>query len=136
MTTIYCDEAGNTGANLLDPDQPFFVLASNDFSVDEANEMLGRVRSGQGGEAKFTTLKRRPEGVARLIRLLADPRLNDNRVRVEVFHKRYMIVTKLVDLVAETLIHDIGGKRFTAPVCSLVIEKYVLPAPDMRAPGR
>lgn len=112
MTTIYCDEAGNTGANLLDPDQPFFVLASNDLSVDEANDLLEHVRSGQGGEPKFTTLKRRPEGVDRLIRLLADPRLNDNRVRVEVFHKRYMVVTKMVDLVAETLIHDVGGNLY------------------------
>lgn len=112
MTTIYCDEAGNTGANLLDPNQPFFVLASNDLAVDEANELLEHVRSGQGGEPKFTTLRRRPEGVARLIRLLADPRLNNNRVRVEVFHKRYMVVTKMVDLVAETLIHNIGGDLY------------------------
>lgn len=112
MTTIYCDEAGNTGANLLDPDQPFFVLASNDFSEDEATVLLEHVRSGQGGEPKFTTLRRRPEGIARLIRLLSDPRLNQSRVRIDIYHKRYMIVTKLVDLVAETLIHKVGGDLY------------------------
>jgi hypothetical protein len=56
VTTIYCDEAGNTGANLLDPDQPFFLLASNDFSSSEADALLEHVRSGQGGEPKFSVL--------------------------------------------------------------------------------
>jgi hypothetical protein len=112
MTTIFCDEAGNTGANLLDPEQPFFVLASNDFSIEEANSLLEHVRSGQGFEAKFSSLRRRPEGIARVIRLLADPRLNGSRVRIGVFHKRYMVVSKMVDLVAETLIHHVGGDLY------------------------
>ncbi len=112
MTTIFCDEAGNTGANLLDPDQPFFVLASNDFTNGEADALLEHVRSGQGGEPKFSVLRRRPEGLARVIRFLSDPRLNQDRVRIGVFHKRYMVVTKMVDLVAETLIHQIGGDLY------------------------
>lgn len=112
MTTIYCDEAGNTGANLLDPEQPFFILASNDFSEEEATALLDYVRSAQGGEPKFSTLRRRPESIARLIRFLSDPRLNKDRVCISVFHKRYMIVTKLVDLIAETLIHKIGGDLY------------------------
>lgn len=112
MTTIYCDEAGNTGANLLDPEQPFFVLASNDFSVAEANALLEHVRSSQGGEPKFSTLRRRPEGIARIIRLLADPLLNQDRVRISVFHKRHMVVSKLVDLIAENLIHHVGGDLY------------------------
>lgn len=112
MTTIYCDEAGNTGANLLDQEQPIFVLASNDFSEVEARSLLDYVRSGQGGEPKFSTLRRRPEGIARVIRLLADPRLNSDRVRISVFHKRYMVVTKLVDLIAENVMHEMGGDLY------------------------
>lgn len=112
MTTIYCDEAGNTGGNLLDTEQPYFVLASNDFSVDEATAVLDHVRSAQGGEPKFSVLRRRPEGVARVIRLLSDPRLNRERIRIDVFHKRYMVVSKMVDLVAETLIHQVGGDLY------------------------
>jgi hypothetical protein len=108
MTTIYCDEAGNTGANLLDSEQPLFILASNDLSAEEANSLLEHVRSGQGGEPKFSTLRRRPEGIAKVIRLLADPRLNGSRAKISVFHKRYMVVQKLVDLVAENLFHAVG----------------------------
>ncbi|MET4579444.1 DUF3800 domain-containing protein [Ottowia thiooxydans] len=108
MTTIYCDEAGNSGANLLDPEQPCFVLASNDFSREEAESLLEHVRSAQGAEPKFTGLRKSGNGVARLIRFLADPRLSNERVVVDVFHKKFMVTTKLVDIVAETVAHEFG----------------------------
>lgn len=112
MPTIYCDEAGNSGANLLDRDQPFFVLASNDFSRDEATALLEHVRSPQGAEPKFTALKKSGAGIAKLIRFLSDPRLDENRVVADVFDKRFMVVTKMVDLIAETLIHRMGGDLY------------------------
>ena len=108
MTTIYCDEAGNSGANLLDPKQPCFVLASNDFSREEAESLLEHVRSAQGAEPKFTALRKSGNGVAKLIRFLADPRLSNERVVVDVFHKKFMVTTKLVDIVAETVMHEFG----------------------------
>ncbi len=108
MSEIYCDEAGNSGENLLDPRQPAFVLASTDLGYSEAKDLLGKVRSRQGGEPKFKTLKRTPDGVRRLSELFTDPRLNSDRVAISVFHKRFMIVTKMVDLIAETVIHNIG----------------------------
>jgi hypothetical protein len=78
----------------------------------DASTLLDHVRSVQGGEPKFSTLRRRPDGIKRLIRFLSDPRLNKDRVCISVFHKRYMIVAKLVDLIAETLIHKIGGDLY------------------------
>ena len=105
---IYCDEAGNSGQNLLDPDQPFFVLASTDLGSVEASELIERVRSPQGGEPKFKTLRKTPDGLLRLSTLLTDPRINKSRIALTAFHKRYMIVTKMVDLIAETVIHQIG----------------------------
>ncbi len=112
MTTIYCDEAGNTGANLLDPEQPIFVLASNDFSKEEALSLLEHVSMQAGSEPKFSTLKKRPEGVAKLIRFLSDPRVNRDRVFTDASHKRFMIIAKMVDLVAETLINHRGGDLY------------------------
>ncbi len=108
MTTIYCDESGNSGERLIEKKQPFFVLASNDYGQSEALNLLEHVRSHQGGEPKFKVLKKTPEGIRRLTRLFADPRLNNNRVVVDVYHKRFMVVTKMVDLIAETLFHEIG----------------------------
>ncbi|WP_439845226.1 DUF3800 domain-containing protein [Aeromonas veronii] len=39
IPTIFFDESGNTGSNLLDPDQPVFTLSSCIFS-DKESEML------------------------------------------------------------------------------------------------
>lgn len=108
MTTIYCDEAGNTGEHLLDPQQPCFVLASNDLSREEATALVKIVASPQGGEPKFSTLKRTSAGQRRLSQLLTDPRLNKDRVVIFALHKKFMVYTKLVDLVMETILHDRG----------------------------
>ncbi|CAD1796075.1 hypothetical protein CPBF426_10630 [Xanthomonas arboricola pv. juglandis] len=112
MATVFCDEAGNTGANLLDGTQPFFVLASNNFAAEEAEQLLDHVQLPRGSEPKFTTLRKSVPGVAKLIRFLSDPRLSCERVVADVFDKRFMVVTKLVDLVVETLIHKIGGDLY------------------------
>lgn len=109
---IYCDEAGNTGERLLDEEQPFFILASNNFGKSEALALLEHVRSPQGGEPKFKTLKKTPSGINRLIRLLSDPRLNRDRVFVTTYDKRFLVITKLVDLIAETLVHESGGDLY------------------------
>lgn len=108
MTIIFCDEAGNTGEHLLDPNQRGFVLASNDFSEEEASTLLGHVRSSQGGEAKIATLKKTNAGIDRLGALLHDPRLNGTRIATLIFDKKFMVYTKLVDLIMETLMHEAG----------------------------
>lgn len=108
MGFIYCDEHGNTGEHLLDRRQPVFALASNDFSPQEAEELLHIVRSQGAAEVKFKTLRKTPAGQARLARLLTDPRLNSSRVAAYSLDKRFMVVTKMVDLVMETLMEKIG----------------------------
>ncbi|MES3004287.1 MAG: DUF3800 domain-containing protein [Pseudomonadota bacterium] len=110
--TIFCDEAGNSGANLLDPEQPLFVLASNDFTAGEAEHLLGYVRSNQGAEPKFSRIKRSAEGVRGLIRFLSDPTLKEDRIVTDVYHKRFMVMAKLVDLIEETLVHEVGGDLY------------------------
>lgn len=108
MTSIYCDESGNSGEALTDFLQPYFVLASNDYSKAEAEELLRHVHSPQAKEAKFINLKKSSNGIRKLAKFLADPRLNETRVLVNIYHKRFMIITKMVDLIIENLLNDIG----------------------------
>jgi hypothetical protein len=42
---ISCDEAGFTGNNLLNPDQPFFAYASHDFPLAEAETLIRQLRA-------------------------------------------------------------------------------------------
>lgn len=100
---VHFDEAGNTGAALLDPNQPVFVLASADFTRDEADELLELVRTPQTQEVKFTSLKKSNTGKRRLLQFLSSSLLTPARVKVSITHKRYMAMCKAVDLIEETL---------------------------------
>ncbi len=106
--TIFFDEAGNTGAALTDPAQPVFVLASTDMTNEEAEVVLARVRTAQAREAKFISLRKSDVGRRRLLELIGSGQLDPQRIRSIVMHKRFMVVTKLVDIIEEPLAHASG----------------------------
>lgn len=104
---IAFDEAGNTGQNLLDATQPVFVLASVHLSDKEAGRLVDRVAS-QAAELKFSTLKRRVSGRRIVVEILKSPLVERSRMKVVIYHKRFMITTKIVDMLVETLFHASG----------------------------
>lgn len=108
MPTVFFDEAGNTGAALTDREQPVFVLASTDLSGEEAGAVLARVRTAQTREVKFTALRKSSAGRRRLLDLLGSAQIEPKRVKTTVIHKRFMVVTKFVDIIKETLAHADG----------------------------
>lgn len=108
MKKIYLDESGNTGADLLDSKQPTFVLSSNDYSDEEASELIQCVKSDQGGEIKFSRLKKSGRGRRRLLEFIEQELINKDRVKTTVFHKKYMTLTKVVDILIENVAHATG----------------------------
>lgn len=55
--TIYFDESGFTGYNLLDPNQPIFTIASADIDERNAEEILrDSFPEYQGAEFKFSNV--------------------------------------------------------------------------------
>ncbi len=57
--TIYFDESGNTGSNLLDPQQKFFSVGSTDLAEDESNTILQKhFQKHVGKDIKFKKLFR------------------------------------------------------------------------------
>ena len=106
--TVFFDEAGNTGAALTDSAQPVFVLASTGLTDDEAEGVLGVVRTPQAKEAKFSALRKSDSGRRRLLDLVGSTQLGPERVKSLVMHKRFMVVSKLVDIIEETLMHESG----------------------------
>jgi hypothetical protein len=105
---IYFDEAGNTGAALLDNQQPVFVVASVDYLDEECAELLPIVKSAQGAEAKFSSLRKSDRGCQRLLDFFKSPLHSEKRAKSVVILKQYMVVTKLVDIIEETLAHADG----------------------------
>ncbi len=98
------DEAGNSGGNLLDVEQPVFVLASVSLTDEQAFSVL----DAQDQEQKFSKLKRSSKGQEAILRILDSPILTEDRYVISGFHKRFMTITKMVDLLVEPLAHRDG----------------------------
>ncbi|MDQ4087193.1 MAG: DUF3800 domain-containing protein [Pseudomonadota bacterium] len=108
-TTIFFDESGFTGDDLLNPEQPYFCVASSIIPDDEARDLLHtcfpRYRAH---EYKFGALCRRAshrQGLLELARLL--PALGD-RTFVWVMDKRFCLLTKMADYLVEPLVYHSG----------------------------
>ncbi|MDD2725523.1 MAG: DUF3800 domain-containing protein [Methylovulum sp.] len=109
-TTIAFDESGNTGGNgLLDQNQPVFVLASCRFSENEAKNLLTEyIYTHQTIEAKFTKLKKSNAGQKSLIKFLNEIAKSPNEIKIMIYHKQFMVVTKIVDMLIEELAYKKG----------------------------
>lgn len=110
MTTpiIFFDESHNTGAHLLDTNQPIFTLASVNFNQDECLELLQLVSSHQASEAKFANLQNSQSGRKKILNFLDSSLLSEQRVKTMIVHKHFNVVTQLVDVIEENLMRKDG----------------------------
>jgi len=108
MSTVSFDESGNTGPDLLNEQQPIFALASVCYSDDEAKDLADLFRPGKFKELKFSDLKKSPQHMANVLRLLRRNEVNEGRVKAYTIHKRFMLVAKIVDLFYEPQCHANG----------------------------
>jgi hypothetical protein len=101
---IAFDESGNSGANLLDPDQPVFVLASVGLTDDDVAQVL----PARSGEYKFAQLRRSASGRRTIVDTLNSRVLTGESFLLSGYHKKFVVVTKMVDLLVEPTMHDRG----------------------------
>ena len=71
--TVAFDESGNSGANLLDSEQPVFVLASVHISDDEAANLIDT----KSDEVKFSKLRRSATGKRKILKILVALSIGD-----------------------------------------------------------
>ncbi|MFG1294954.1 DUF3800 domain-containing protein [Xanthobacter variabilis] len=109
MQRIYFDESGQTGAHLLDADQPFFCIASTDIQNAEAEDMLKRhFPARQGKELKAQRLLGQVRGRRELLRFLSEFETDSSRVCTVKIDKRFTVVAKMVDHLVEPVLRDQG----------------------------
>ncbi|MGY3206344.1 hypothetical protein ACVW19_006941 [Streptomyces sp. TE5632] len=104
LPVVYTDESSNSGQNLLDPHQPVFTLAGVHLSDELAASIVDEVRSqlpSTQGEPKYGSLARSSGGRKALKRAFGS--LPEGSVRSFFIDKRFMVVTKLVDVLVEPL---------------------------------
>lgn len=108
-TTLYFDESGYTGYDLLNPDQPIFVVASTTLTNAESGAILrDAFPRYQGAEFKFSRVWNRP----RYRRELIDFSRAIGNVADQIFvywcEKKFTALTKIVDILVEPLVYDAG----------------------------
>jgi len=109
VPTFYVDETGFTGEDLLAREQPLFVQATNNYTADEADQIIrdafGRINAA---ELKYTRLARggrHEDHIVECVRIItSDPA----RAGTWVAHKEFAMVTFLVDWWMEPLAYQAG----------------------------
>ena len=119
--TIYCDEAGFTGNNLLNEQQPGFAYASVAIKEPEADRIVCRLRkesSLQGSELKGARLAKSRRGRAAIVDALGSIR---GRYIATYHHKKFSLACKFFEYVYEpvlarnnSLFYKHGFHRFVA----------------------
>ncbi len=105
IPTIYCDEAGFTGNNLLDPTQPYFVFGSVDIENTRAEELISeavsKFRLQTGGELKGQKLVKYGTGRSAIKWLMRECQKNFHLVFSE---KKFAIAGQFFEIIFEPLI--------------------------------
>lgn len=102
--TIYCDEAGFTGNNMLDAQQPMFTYASVAMDQTEAMDLIVRIRQLhhiKARELKGAQLARSPAGRAVILDTL---RLMRGRYLVTAYDKKLSLAGKFFEYVFEPVL--------------------------------
>ncbi len=106
---LYFDEAGNSGENLLDSNQPCYLLLSHDFTEEETLEILNPLLSiSKAQELHFKNLRRYSSRRKLLIDCLNNKLVNKTRIHYYVAHKEFMIVIQMVDKLIEPQLYHNG----------------------------
>ncbi len=99
--TVYFDEAGNTGHDLLNEAQPIYILCSTDVGEQESRDLLSANFSNPDG-LHFKSRRKTSRGQRELISFAAKHLLNLNaRFKSIVIHKEYMVTCQMLNYLVE-----------------------------------
>jgi hypothetical protein len=107
--TIFFDESGNTGLNLLDPQQKFFSLGSTDLVEREAFDILKKhfprhIRQ----DIKFKKLFKSSANYDSLVDFAKTVGTQPDRFFCYLMDKRFAVLCRLIDWLVEPMFHDRG----------------------------
>ena len=107
--TIYFDESGNTGPNLLDPQQKFFSIGSTDLTELESHTILQKHFPRHiGTDIKFKKLFRDEANHGDLIQFAHTVGQQPERFFSYLMDKKFALLCRLIDWLVEPLFHEQG----------------------------
>jgi hypothetical protein len=105
--TIFFDESGNSGENLLDPNQPFYCIGSIKSTEETAKYLLGKF-NGKGQEIHFKNLKKYTKFYDPLFEVLNDKFIAAKNVKCYAADKEFALVCQIVDRLIEPVYYRQG----------------------------
>ena len=123
--TIYFDESGFTGSNLLDGDQPYFAVASTVIKPEEAGNILREsFPAYRGREFKFSNIWRSRRNRDRLPEFARRINSSSNHMFVWWVDKKFAVLCKIIDFLVEPIVTN-SGYDFYADGFSLKFTNYM-----------
>lgn len=117
LTNVYFDESGFTGYNLLDPNQPYFVVSSTLVEPATAERLLKKSFPNYNAEEfKFSNIvnSRNEPG---LYMLCSELKLYQKQCFSFVIDKKYATFSKLIDFLVEPAITNSGYDFYADGFC-------------------
>lgn len=109
---VFFDEAGNTGDNLLDKDQPIYVLSSNDYSDAEIQQILSPLDIAKSDELHFKSLKKYAKYRNAIIDIFNHDLITSEHIKYSYADKKYGLVCNVVDKIIEPMFYDMGFNMY------------------------
>ncbi|WP_159053421.1 DUF3800 domain-containing protein [Streptomyces regalis] len=134
--TVHGDESSSTGENLLDAAQPVFCAAAIHLDDDLACQTVDEVKAqlpATHGEPKYTSLSQTGRGRDALV--AAFDSLVSESIVAFIAHKRFMVVTKMVDVLVEPLAYETGFNLYDRDAALALANLYHLSGPVLGDPG-
>lgn len=122
---IFLDESGYTGEDLINADQPWFVLASTILTDEEARSLSRDIFKGvRAQELKHNKLRKTRSGQKRIAEFIKTLKQCPYKVGTSVALKKYVLVTMLVEWWVEPCLHqdgiDLYEKGANIGMCNLM----------------
>lgn len=108
VSRLFFDESGNSGNDLLNREQPIYVLCSTDIPNETARSLLNTYFS-EPETLHFKKRKRNGAGRIELVRFFREQTAALNpKFRSVVFHKEYMVICQILNYLVEPQLHRDG----------------------------
>jgi len=121
IVDIFCDEAGFTGYNYLDKNQPFFSIASHSFDEKECYSLLEDLfPKYRGAELKFSALWK-PKFFDSFCELSEKLTAMPNRIFIWSNDKKLILLTKMFDHLVEPVFSTAGFDFYANGFCKKLV---------------
>ena len=104
--TIYFDESGNTGQDMLNKDQKVFVLASVNFNEEQQNTLKSIFDLRH--EIHFKNLKNSNAGRKKILEFINHPLITEEHMYAYVVDKEFNVAGQITNYLIETVMYNNG----------------------------